>query len=195
MPWTDELPTLTDLPSLFPVQAGQTETARTGFHVRRAGLGVFSAVYLREAAADPRYQTFRAWKTDPASQAGFLDTATTAIVGLIRAWSPVIPADWTVTAPPAGASQAIPYPAGMLAKDVATRLDLDFLTMLQRTAAKRWHHPQESLRQEPYTVTVAPPAVVLIVDDFISSGTTMRLAREALAARNAVSFGFAWGAD
>jgi adenine/guanine phosphoribosyltransferase-like PRPP-binding protein len=83
-----------------------------------------------------------------------------------------------------------------LAREVATRLDLDFQTCLQRTGgAKKWHHPQESLRQEPYTVAVAPPAVALIADDFISSGTTMRLSREALAAVGVPSFGFAYAAD
>ena len=116
-------------------------------------------------------------------------------MAVIRAWSPVIPSDWTVTAPPQGASEGGIYPAGMLAREVATRLDLDFQTTLQRAKAKRWHHPAESLRQEPYTVTTAPPAVVIIVDDFISSGTTMRLSRQALAAAGVVSFAFAWGAD
>ena len=42
-------------------------------------------------------------------------------------------------------------------------------------------------------MAVIPPAVVLVVDDFISSGMTMRLSREALAEAGAVSFGFTWG--
>jgi len=33
------------------------------------------------------------------------------------------------------------------------------------------------------------------VDDLISSGTTMRLSRAALAAAGVPSFGFAWGCD
>jgi len=194
--WTDTLPTLDDLRPIFP-EAQPAAQARAGFHVRRAGLGVFAVVYTREPGADARYAAFRRWKADPTgqAQAGFLDTAAAAIVALIRAWSPVLPSDWTVTTPPAGASQGGTYPAGILAREVATRLDLDFLTCLERSKAKRWHHPAESLRQAPYTVTVAPPAVALVVDDFISSGTTMRLSREALAAAGVPSFGFAWAAD
>ena len=119
-------------------------------------------------------------------QGDFLDTAAAAIVALIRAWSPVLPSDWTVTTPPAGASQGRPYPAGILAREVATRLDLDFSTCLERAKAKNWHHPAESLRQEPYTVTDRTAAVALLVDDFISSGRTMTLARAS--ARQPVGF-------
>ncbi len=178
---------------MFEPEPGESTAARQGFHVRRAGLGVFAAVYIREPGADARYLTFRAWKADPTGQADFLDSAAGAIVALIRCWSPVLPSDWTVTTPPAGASEGGTYPAGILAREVATRLDLDFQTTLHRKAAKHWHHPAESLRQEPYTVAVIPPAVVLVVDDFISSGMTMRLSREALAEAGAVSFGFTWG--
>jgi len=194
--WTDTLPTLDDLRPIFP-EAEPAAQARAGFHVRRAGLGVFSACYLREPAVDPRYAAFRRWKDDPTGQAqvGFLDTAAAAIVGTIRQWCPVLPSDWTVTTPPAGAPQGGTYPAGILAREVATRLDLDFLTTLQRTGAKRYHHPAESLRQEPYTVTTAPPVVAIIGDDFISSGRTMTLARQALAAAGVPSFGMAWGCD
>ena len=38
-----------------------------------------------------------------------------------------------------------------------------------------------------------PISPVLVVDDLISSGATMRLSREALSASNVVNFGFAWG--
>ena len=186
---------MTDLPALFPAEPGEAAAPRTGYHVGRAGFGTWAAVYTRTPAADARYLAFQAWKQDPDGQGDFLDSAAAAIVAVIRAWSPVIPSDWTVTAPPQGASEGGIYPAGMLAREVATRLDLDFQTTLQRAKAKRWHHPAESLRQEPYTVTTAPPAVVIIVDDFISSGTTMRLSRQALAAAGVVSFAFAWGAD
>ena len=194
MNWTDALPTLADLPSMFP---GEAPPPRIGYHVARGGFGTWAAAYIRNPAADPRYTAFRRWKADPAGQeqAGFLDTAAAAIVALIRAWSPVLPRDWIITAPPAGASQGSTYPAGILAREVATRLDLDFLTCLERSKAKRWHHPAESLRQEPYTVTTAPPAVAIIVDDFISSGRTMQLSREALAAAGVPSFSFAWGCD
>jgi adenine/guanine phosphoribosyltransferase-like PRPP-binding protein len=51
------------------------------------------------------------------------------------------------------------------------------------------------MRQEPYIVAVVPPAVALIVDDFIASGRTMQLSREALAAAGVPSFSFAWACD
>ena len=135
--WTDALPTLDDLRPMFP-EAQPAAQARAGFHVRRAGLGVFAVVYMREPGADTRYAAFRRWKDDPTGQeqGGFLDTAAAAIVGTIREWCPVLPSDWIVTTPPAGATQGSTYPAGILAREVATRLDLDFLTTLQRTGGE-----------------------------------------------------------
>jgi hypothetical protein len=194
MIWTDTLPTMPEFPAMFVPEPG-TVPVRSGFHVRRAGFGVWAAVYLRDPQADARYAAFRQWKADPMGEKDFLDTAAGALVALIRAWSPLLPSDWIVTAPPAGATQGSTYPAGILAREVAGRLDIDFLTCLKRSDAKRHHHPVESRKQTAYTVAVAPPAVALVVDDFVSSGTTLRLAREALAAAGAPSFGFAWGAD
>jgi len=194
MNWTDNLPTMSDLPALFEPTEAELPAARIGYHVGRAGFGTWAAAYLRNPATDPRYLAFRAWKAHP-GQGDFLDQAAKAIVAIIRAWSAVLPSDWTVTTPPTGASEGSTYPAGILAREVATRLDLDFVTCLERATAKRWHHPAESLSQEPYRVTVAPPAVAILVDDFIASGTTLRLAREALAAAGIPSFAFAWGCD
>ena len=114
MSWTDTLATMPELRPMFEPEPGESTAARQGFHVRRAGLGVFAAVYIREPGADARYLTFRAWKADPTGQADFLDSAAGAIVALIRCWSPVLPSDWTVTTPPAGASEGGTYPAGIL---------------------------------------------------------------------------------
>jgi len=195
MNWTDALPTMPDFPSLFEPEP-RAEPTRAGFHVRRTGVGVFSACYLREPKRDGRYAAFRNWKADPIGQAEFLDSAAGAIVALVRAWSPVLPSDWIVTVPPAGVSEGSIYPAGVLGREVATRLSLDFLSTLQRSGPKRrGHHPRESLQQEPYREAVVPPSVALVVDDFLSSGTTMRLSRAALAAVGAPSFGFSWGCD
>ena len=66
MNWTDALPTLADLPSMFPGEPGETAPPRIGYHVSRAGLGTWAAAYLRTPAADPRYLSFRAWKDNPA---------------------------------------------------------------------------------------------------------------------------------
>ncbi len=194
MNWTETLPTMPDFPPLFDAPPA-VEMPRLGYHVARAGWGTWAAAYLRDPQTDPRYLDFRRWKQDPNGRADFLDKAAGAIVALIRAWSPLLPSGWIVTTPPAGATEGRTYPAGVLGREVAARLDLDFLTTLQRGGAKQHHHPLESLRQEPYTVAVVPPAVALIVDDFISSGTTMRRSREALAAASAPCFGFTWGAD
>jgi hypothetical protein len=195
MTWTDDLPMMTELPALFEPTEAELPAARIGYHVARAGFGTWAANYVRNPAADCRYLAFRAWKTDPTGQADFLDTAAAAIVAIIRAWGQVLPSDWTVTTPPQGASEGGPYPAGILGREVATRLDLDYQTCLQRTASKRRHHPMASLEQEPYAVAVIPPAAVLLVDDFVSSGRTLTLARQSLAAAGVPSFSFAWGCD
>ena len=167
--WMDSLGTMPELRPMFPADPGD-KPARAGFHVRRAGFGVWAVAYCRGGRLDEQYAAFKAWKADPSGQeqAGFLDSASGQLVSLIRAWSPVIPQGWVVTAPPAGASEGGPYPAGILGREVATRLGLDFQTCLARAKAKRWHHPAESRRQEPYRVTVAPPGPVIVIDDCIS---------------------------
>ncbi len=196
MDWMIALQPMPDLRPMFEPEPGESTATRNGFYVRRAGLGVFAAVYLRDGQADTRYAQFKAWKADPSGQATTLDSMAAAIVILIREWCPAVPTDWIVTAPPQGASEGQVYAAGVLGREVAARSNLDFQTCLRRTGgAKKWHHPRESMRQAPYTVAVAPPAVALIVDDWISSGSTMRLAREAFAAAGVPSFGMAWGCD
>ena len=197
MTWIDELRTIDDLPALFPAEPGEADRRPPFAMASTFGGVVWASSPPSTSASRPsiRATSVSAWKDDPLGQCQFLDGMADAILGVIRAWGPVLPADWLVTCPPQGASEGGLYPAGILGREVATRLDLDYQTCLQRTAGKRWHHPMESIRQEPYVVAVAPPAVALIVDDFISSGTTMRLSREALAARGVPSFGFAWGAD
>lgn len=194
MDWMTTLQPMPELRPMFPVDPGD-KSARAGFHVRRAGFGVWAVAYCRGGRLDEQYAAFKAWKTDPSGQATTLDSMAAAIVILIREWCPAVPTDWIVTAPPAGVSEGGPYPAGILGREVATRLGLDFQTCLERAKAKRWHHPAESRRQEPYRVTVAPPGPVIVIDDFISSGTTIRLAREAFTAAGVPSFAFCWGCD
>jgi hypothetical protein len=196
MDWMTTLQPMPELRPMFEPEAGESPAPRNGFHVRRAGLGVFAAVYLRDGQADTRYADFRRWKDDPTGQATTLDSMAGAIVILIREWCPAVPSDWLVTAPPQGASEGQVYAAGVLGREVAARLNLDFQTTLRRTGgAKKWHHPRKSMRQAPYTVAVVPPSVCLIVDDWVSSGSSMRLAREAFAAAGVPSFGMAWGAN
>ena len=65
---------------------------------------------------------------------------------------------------------------------------------LGRADVKRWHGPHSSLRQAPFACSLPDPAptMVLVVDDLITSGRTMRLAVEAIRAAGVAAFGFAF---
>ncbi len=156
-------------------------------HQKRAGLGVWTAGRSRQARA-----AIKAWKRsapfDPATLAGFA----AAVADLVRAWSPILPSGTILTIPPQGASAPGPYAARELGETVADALGLPFVPMLARTEAKRWHGPHSSLRQGPFVCTLPDPAptMVLVVDDLITSGRTMRRALEAIQAAGVAGFGF-----
>jgi hypothetical protein len=59
------------------------------------------------------------------------------LVGLIRAWSPVLPPMTLVSAPPQGASAPGPHAAAALGRRVAEALGLRFVEALGRTDEKR----------------------------------------------------------
>jgi predicted amidophosphoribosyltransferase len=153
-------------------------------HQKRAGLGVWTAGRSRQARS-----AIKAWKRsapfDPAALAGFA-------AALVRAWSPILPPGTIVTVPPQGASASGPYAARELGQAVANALGLPFAEMLSRTEPKRWHGPHHALRQAPFVCTLPYPAptMVLIVDDLITSGRTMRLSVEAIRAAAVAGFGF-----
>ena len=196
MTWTDDLPTMTELPALFEPTQAELPAQRIGYHVARAGFGTWAAAYLRNPAADARYHAFKTWKADPTGQADFLDTAAAAIVAIIRRMVPGSPFGLDGHDATGRRERRRTLPRRHPGREVATRLDLDCHTYLQRKGErKKWHHPRESMRQEPYAVAVIPPAAVLLVDDFVSSGRTLTLARQALAAAGVPSFSFAWGCD
>lgn len=112
---------------------------------------------------------------------------------LIVTWNPVIPADWLVTCPPQGASHPGEYAAAKIASQVAERLAIRFAACLSRTDTKLWHGPHHALKQSDFLALIPLSyPVVLIVDDFITSCTTMRLALEAVNRENIPAFGFAW---
>jgi len=111
---------------------------------------------------------------------------------VIQLWQPIIKPSWVVTTPPQGASEGQWFLAGEVAKAVGVRLGLDVVTTLQRTDEKRYHHPKASLSQAGYAVASVPSDVSLVIDDVITSGTTMRLALEALRAVGVAAFGFGW---
>jgi predicted amidophosphoribosyltransferase len=64
--------------------------------------------------------------------------------------------------------------------------------MQRAGGAKRWHGRHFALKQEPFAVVSKPPSVALVVDDMMTSGTTMRLALEALRTAGSPAFGFAY---
>ena len=158
-------------------------------HQKRAGLGVWAATRSREAR-DAIQRWKRATPFDPAALANFAN----AVAGLIRAWSAILPVGTIVTTPPQGASAPAPYAAEALGRHVAEALGLPFTPMLARRDRKRWHGPHEALRQTPFVCTPPDPTppMVLVVDDLITSGKTMRLSIGAIRSAGAAAFGFAY---
>jgi orotate phosphoribosyltransferase len=117
-----------------------------------------------------------------------------AVAALVRAWSPILPAGTVVTVPPQGASAPGPYAAESLGQAVAAALGLPFVEVLTRTEPKRWHGPHASLRQAPFVAALPAPAppIVLVVDDLVTSGRTMRHSIDAIRQAGAAAFGFAF---
>src|SRR5262249_54868156 len=87
-----------------------------------------------------------------------------------------------------------PYAADALCQAVADTLRLPFALMLERTEAKRWHGPHHSLRQAPFLCTFPEPVptMILVVDDLITSGTTMKRSLGAIENAGVPAFGFAF---
>jgi hypothetical protein len=158
-------------------------------HYRHAGLGVWCC---RRGLTGPDAEAFQAWKQAPSRREAFCTAAAASIADLIRQWQQTIPAEWVVTTPPPGASAGKEYPAGFLGRAVAAELGVEYQTTLQRSGAKRWHGRHYAMKQEPFIVTCKPPSVALVVDDMMTSGTTMRLALDALRCAGVPAFGFAY---
>ena len=68
MDWMTTLQPMPELRPMFPVDPGD-KSARAGFHVRRAGFGVWAVAYCRGGRLDEQYAAFKAWKADPSGQA------------------------------------------------------------------------------------------------------------------------------
>src|SRR5262249_19720204 len=79
--------------------------------------------------------------------------------------------------PPQGASWPGPYAAEALSRAVADKLALPWRRLLERTDRKRYHSPFTSRRQARYNVNMPEtvPALVLVIDDCLTSGYTLRL--------------------
>lgn len=162
-------------------------------HTQSRAVGGRSGILAARPAPRPLREALAAWKRAECPAGDLAEQMTAELVALLRAWQPLLPGGWVLTTPPQGASAPGPYGAAIIARRVATDLDLDLVTLLERTDLKRHHGRHESLRQAPYRVTVRPAAPVLVVDDLITSRTTMRLSLEALAAAGVAAWGFAWG--
>ncbi len=158
-------------------------------HQKRAGLGVWAANRSYAARAQ-----IKAWKRSAPFDGGELEAFSLAVADLVRAWSPVLPSGTLVTVPPQGASAPGPYAALALGRVVAEALGLPLAEVLTRTDVKRWHGPHASLRQTPFACTLPEPApiLVLVVDDLVTSGATMRRSLEAIRAAGVAAFGFGY---
>jgi Phosphoribosyl transferase domain len=130
---------------------------------------------------------------DPALLAEF----SAAVAELVRQWSAILPPGTIATVPPQGASAPGPYAAEALGSAVAEALGLPFVRMLERTEPKRWHGPHHALRQTPFICALPnpTPTMVVIVDDLVTSGRTMRLSIEAIRSAGVAAFGFAFSGD
>ncbi|MGP0069673.1 MAG: hypothetical protein ACLQGP_39485 [Isosphaeraceae bacterium] len=121
------------------------------------------------------------------------------LVELVRLWAPVMPPGVVITTPPQGAS-APEGPAcdaaAILARLTADRLGVPFVSMLERTDQKRWHGRHYATKQAPFTATaekaLSRPAIVFVVDDLATSGTTLKLSLEAIRGVGIPAFGFAF---
>jgi Phosphoribosyl transferase domain len=156
-------------------------------HQKRAGLGVWTAGRSRQSRC-----AIKSWKRSAPFDPVGLDVFARATVDVILAWSPVLPSGTVVTVPPQGASAPGPYAAEALGEFVAASLGLPFVRMLARTEPKRWHGPHSSLRQPAYVFAMpeSAPTIVLVVDDLITTGRTMRLSLEAIRGGGVAAFGF-----
>ncbi len=158
-------------------------------HQARAGLGVWCA-----GRSQKDRLAIKAWKRSAPFDGGELEAFSLAVADLVRAWSPVLPSGTLVTVPPQGASAPGPYAALALGRVVAEALGLPLAEVLTRTDVKRWHGPHASLRQTPFACTLPEPApiLVLVVDDLVTSGATMRRSLEAIRAAGVAAFGFGY---
>ena len=156
-------------------------------HQKCAGLGCWAATRSRSARA-----AIRRWKHAPPFDPGELATFAAALAALVRQWSAVLPPGTLVTIPPQGASAPGPYAAEALGSAVAGILGLPFAELLARHEAKRWHGPHESLRQAPFVATLPDPAptLIMVLDDLVTSGRTMRLLIQAINTAGVAAFGF-----
>lgn len=163
-------------------------TRKPGYSQRRAGLGVLAAVCDNRSR-----QHALSWKAAPVIDADRCSKYADLIAEVIRHWLPHPPDGCVVTVPPQGASYPGPYYAAELARAVATRLKLRFRFTLNRQTAKTHHGRLASLTQGDFVfATKLPPPAAIVIDDLITTGTTMRTSIETLATAGVAVWGFAY---
>lgn len=155
-----------------------------------AGLGAFAAT--RDAADRANVQR---WKTNPPFCPRWGDHFAESLAEAIAAVAPTLPPGTIVATPPQGASHGADFAASCLAQFIANRFGATYRPgLLNRTDRKRYHGPEASLRQTPYRCSEVEsrPPLVLVVDDLATTGTTMRLALQALRRERIAALGFAY---
>jgi hypothetical protein len=180
--WLEEM-FATVAPAKMPTDATPT---RTGFSQRRAGLGVLS-VHSDRATRD----RVVAWKTRGEEDQDETGRMASELAALMRQAIPVPPSGCVLTIPPQGASAPGPYFARALGRRVANATGLPLVEILQRSGVKEFHGRRASLAQRAYSVSMTVPAVI-VIDDLITSGNTLRLSLAALRAAEIPCWGFAY---
>lgn len=186
--WMDEV--FRSPPKQYRSTTMKNEAGHVGYSHRRAGLGVTTATN------DPltRRAIIRA-KAAPFHDADAIDQHAESIAKIIRHWVKIIPPAAVVTCPPQGASWPGEYYAAKLAVAVAKIIGRPFEELIIRNDEKLRHGPALSLSQEDFSIVARDgkplPPCVIVVDDLITSGTTMRLSLEAMARAGAAHYGFA----
>jgi len=185
--WMDEV--FTSPPKQYRSTTTKSEAGFRGYSHRRAGLGVTTA------ANDIKSQRrIIGAKCNPIHDPALILDFAAEVAALIRHWLPTPPVGCIVTCPPQGASWPGEYYAAKLAAAVAEKIGLTFRAVIQRTDEKTRHGKQAALAQEPFVVPAqaGPIPAAIVVDDLITSGTTMKLSLAALAAAGVPVYGFAW---
>jgi hypothetical protein len=171
-----------------PAEHQDAEPQETiGKHYKHAGLGVFVA----KRSCGVEYQRVVVWKAtqDPIETERLAD----AISDVIKEWCPVFRQTWTVTNPPRGCSSGDkPHAAGLLAKQVANVLGLDYAEMLERVGERKWRGSRNATREQIFNAVKVPHDVCLIIDDMATTGNTLRGALKALRSVGVPAFGFAY---
>lgn len=157
-----------------------------GYSIRRAGLGVTvaskdhhikTAVVREKLSPAWNHDRLKAWADD--------------LARLIRAWIKRLPKGTIITPPPQGASWPGAYFAGALAERVAGLLGCPWTLGFTRADQKLYHHPMEALRQGPFTYAGPQAELVIVIDDLITSGATMKRAITAVQEAGIPVYGFA----